>query len=620
MKKDTKKDSPVAGTKGTTSSINYFSTKNLGYQHNIITTLERAALDNVWNRLNVANMPVASFTLRKRRNLFDYARIVMDEYNILGKSFGNKNFFRDKLSAYQAAHIVSKYEIIRMVCTSETVHQPKSNGILAYYRHDGPNEGVYEEIGDGIIDKWSEELVGSATSNWKNEFYKKIKDIASRHENRIVECEDENLIFMRNCIFNYKTRERMDFSYEYVTLRKFDTDLPPSQPKVPIHTKPNGSRINLLEFLHSLVPYDGGVDFLVKVAGAVLRSKKNWRYMVTLQNTTGKNGKSTFLDMLKAMVGPAGTLSTDIVTLAGANSAGRFALGNMIGVSLITCEDSEQAAYLTDISKLKSIISHDTITIERKFEDAFNYRPKAFIVAAANDLPKTKDKGQAWLDRNIFVPFTNEFRGQDDDKSIREVWVKSEEVRSYMAYQALVVTEYYDELIEPEESKKLKSTYEEENDPIVEFYRECIHEHCVDFLPKKFLWAWYKEWLQESRPSTKPPSERSFFKSLVGVVNKDGEWSEQREDNGKPQRFDVYAWRIGSINSAKLKMYVEPDLHINLSPLETGIVRTKMWDYCRDNNTTPAKLYEDKKYYEVCDDLGLSYPYELDEENKGVEP
>lgn len=40
MKKDTKKDSPVAGTKGTTSSINYFSTKNLGYQHNIITTLE----------------------------------------------------------------------------------------------------------------------------------------------------------------------------------------------------------------------------------------------------------------------------------------------------------------------------------------------------------------------------------------------------------------------------------------------------------------------------------------------------------------------------------------------------------------------------------------------------
>lgn len=92
MQNDIKKGSPANKTKGTTSSINYFSTKNLGYQHNIITTLERAALDNVWNRLNVANMPVASFTLRKRRNLFDYARIVMDEYNILGKSFGNKNF------------------------------------------------------------------------------------------------------------------------------------------------------------------------------------------------------------------------------------------------------------------------------------------------------------------------------------------------------------------------------------------------------------------------------------------------------------------------------------------------------------------------------------------------
>ena len=66
---------------------------------------------------------------------------------------------------------------------------------------------------------------------------------------------------------------------------------------------PDGSKIDFWQLLDSYVPYDGGRDLLVKVAGASLRSYHNWRVMVTFYNKTGHNGKSTFLDCLKSLVG-----------------------------------------------------------------------------------------------------------------------------------------------------------------------------------------------------------------------------------------------------------------------------------------------------------------------------
>lgn len=95
----------------------------------------------------------------------------------------------------------------------------------------------------------------------------------------------------------------------------------------------------------NLVPYDGGRDLLVKLAGATLRNRHNWRIMVTIFNKTGHNGKSTFLDHLKRIIGHDGVMTSNLALLAGgSNDAGRFALSNLVGASLITCEDSDSGA------------------------------------------------------------------------------------------------------------------------------------------------------------------------------------------------------------------------------------------------------------------------------------
>ena len=149
-------------------------------------------------------------------------------------------------------------------------------------------------------------------------------------------------------------------------------------------------------------------------------------------------------------------MTSSLALLAGGGDGGRFGVSNIVGVSLITCEDSDSGAYLKDNSRLKSIISHDAIGVERKNKGMFDYTPHALIVCAANDIPKTRDKGDAWLARNIYVPFTGQFVGKADDKTIRSEWVVSPEFCEYLAYQALVKWDRYYELPEPEEAAQLK--------------------------------------------------------------------------------------------------------------------------------------------------------------------
>ena len=518
-------------------------------------------------------------------------RFVVEFVNVPKKNGGRqlKWPMPKQISPVQAGQLVFKYELIRMVCTKESVKEPKVKGVIAMYADSGPDEGTYHEIGPGDIDDWCEQMAGSVNTKWKEDFQDKICDLCSRTENRVIECTDGNLVFMKNGIFNYKTKELKRFDCSIVTLRKSDTVLPDKEPPVPVHVKPDGTTIDFWEFLESLAPYAGGTDLLVKLAGAVLRNRHNWRAMVTLFNASGHNGKSTFLKMLKALVGAGGVMISSVARLAGSGDGARFGVANIAGKSLITCEDSDSGAYLKDNSRLKCIISHDAIEVERKGLDTYDYTPYALVVCASNDLAKTKDKGQAWLERNLYVPFTGRFIGSTDDKTISSEWVESEEFLSYMAYQALVKWESYDELPEPQMAIDLKKEFIIENDAIAEFWDVYMSYCDLDFIPSRYAWWKFKEWINDARPTTSLPSEKAFIKHLIEIAESDGEWTSLKGKDNKGSKLTVDSWCIGH--------------NMNISGRSRGLVRKKMWDYCQEHSTTPKAL--GVKYDEVRKELGL---------------
>ena len=224
------------------------------------------------------------------------------------------------ISLVQCAFFMLERETIRLVCTKEEVNKANPRGVFAVYQREGEFKCIYRELG---MHSGQLNLPGCKSEKWRNEFQAAITDNAKP----VCECENPDYIFFKSEILDYKTKDRIPFSPDIVSLRKIPLDLPTAEPDVPKHTKPDGTVIDFWGWIDSLVPYDGGRDLLIKLLGAVVRPNYVWRIMVTLFNPTGKNGKSTFLRMLKACVGIENVMTSTMSQLCD----DRFGLANFPG-------------------------------------------------------------------------------------------------------------------------------------------------------------------------------------------------------------------------------------------------------------------------------------------------
>lgn len=293
-------------------------------------------------------------------------------------------------------------------------------------------------------------------------------------------------------------------------------------------------------------------------------------FMVTLFNSNGKNGKSTFLRLLKSCVGFVSVMTSNIANLCD----DKFGLARLPGCALITCEDSDSGTYIRATTSVKCIISHDPVSVERKGQDSFNYTLHCLIVSASNDLPKTKDKTPAWQGRNIYISFTGDFSGDVEDKTISSEWVVSQEFCQYAVYQALIKWDNYNTLPEPLAAVALKQEFMSENDSVIEFLEWFEDRGTLDFILNGYAWYKYRQWMPEHRPNTQLPTEKSFVKHLAEVALATGRWLQPKENDGKGRRFQVASW-------CQCKDQVHEYDVLQKSPAYSrGIVRKAVWDYC----------------------------------------
>lgn len=115
------------------------------------------------------------------------------------------------------------------------------------------------------------------------------------------------------------------------------------------------------------------------------------------------NGKSTYLTMIKGLLGRRNYSSLDLKELND-----RFKTEQLEGV-LANIGDDIEDDYIKDVATLKKLISGDTVTAERKGEKAFQFDCTAKFLFSANSIPKMNDKTGAVMDRFVIVPFNADF-------------------------------------------------------------------------------------------------------------------------------------------------------------------------------------------------------------------
>jgi putative DNA primase/helicase len=185
----------------------------------------------------------------------------------------------------------------------------------------------------------------------------------------------------------------------------------------------------------------------------------------------GGSGKSTFLEVIRSVLGDENTTGFSIQQL----ESERFARAELIG-KLANIYNDLPYDYLEKSDIFKQLVSGDPIQVERKYRQPFLARIYAKLIFSANQLPPTRDMSSAFFRRWIIVPFPNPI--EKPDPTLKKKLTSNDRVRNYVLKWMI---EGLKRLLEKGFS------YELSTEEIAEFYMEAadsvfafIEEHIVE--------------------------------------------------------------------------------------------------------------------------------------------
>ena len=135
----------------------------------------------------------------------------------------------------------------------------------------------------------------------------------------------------------------------------------------------------------------------------------------------GRNGKSTFLKILKNFIGQDNCCSTELDLIAGEHSS-RFETFKMYK-KLLCFMGETNFGILTKSSMIKKLTGGDMIGYEMKNKKPFDDYNYAKLIIASNSLPTTEDTSDGFYRRWVIIDFPNQFQ---EGKDITEDIPKSE--------------------------------------------------------------------------------------------------------------------------------------------------------------------------------------------------
>lgn len=124
------------------------------------------------------------------------------------------------------------------------------------------------------------------------------------------------------------------------------------------------------------------------------------------------NGKSTFLDVVAAILGEDNISTLDIKELGD-----RFSTATMFGKLANIADDiGDDFLQGTQVSVFKKVVTGNRIKAERKGQDPFEFAPYVKILASANEIPRMRDRTGAVQSRLVIIPFNANFSRQSSDE------------------------------------------------------------------------------------------------------------------------------------------------------------------------------------------------------------
>lgn len=416
----------------------------------------------------------------------------------------------DQLTANQIANIMLKiYPICCISCAGNNADT--SYDLLAMYCDSGENEGIYVSD-EKLFHNYIRQFNYNITSKDINEVMLNLKDQAPRKSR----CNDQDLIAVNNGIFNYQTKQLLPFDDRHIFIAKSHVNYNPTATNVTIHNDDDNTDWNIEDWMNDLSDDPEIVDVLWEILGAIIRPYVHWNKSAWFYSNTGNNGKGTLCALMRNLCGDGSYASIPL-----SDFSKDFALEPLTRATAIIVDENDVGGFVDRAANLKAIITNDVISMNRKFKTPIAYQFFGFMVQCLNEYPRIKDKSDSFYRRQLFIPFSKCFTGQER-KYIKEDYLARPEVLEYVLYKVLNMNYYT--LSEPKACKDALDEYKGFNDPVRQFLDEFIEQCVWDFLPFSFLYDAYKAWFKKNSPSGSPQGKNTFITDVINLLNMLPDW------------------------------------------------------------------------------------------------
>lgn len=382
------------------------------------------------------------------------------------------------------------------VYMKNTAHVIKINGQLHIYK-DGIYTNGYKEIESDMI-----QYIPNLKKMQRREVLDYMELIVESKEQ-----SDANLIAFNNGIYDLVTGELKPFSTDIVITNKIPWDYNPD------------AYFELADkTLNKLSCDDAAIRALLEECIGYCFYRRNELGKAFILTGDKNNGKSTFLDIVKTILGDKNISALDLKELGD-----RFNTSMMFGKMANIGDDiGDDFLQGSQVSIFKKIVTGNRIKAERKGQDPFEFNPFIKLLFSANDIPRMKDKTGAVLRRLVIIPFNARFSkylpdgvtiDPDFDPFIKYKLIQKESIEYLikLGVEGLKRVITNNEFTKSEKVQGQLDEYEEENNPIIAFIADCGVD-MIENEPTADVYKRYQVFCAEN--SMQPMSNIVFSKQI----------------------------------------------------------------------------------------------------------
>lgn len=290
--------------------------------------------------------------------------------------------------------------------------------------------------------------------------------------------EDSVLDFSQEREIKFRRGLREEYRKRFIDLKKkdFDTRSQPAKFK---------------EFLRDVFPDSDTRKTATYVLSTMLSGSGKWRKF-HLWNGSGRNGKSTLMELMKHVIGDRAITYKPETLLSQTHTQSLTPELEVFRGALVAFSSETEEAKRVSQGKVKTLAGNDTIVANPKYKGIIEFKPTYQLVLATNYLPTFSAHDSAFIDRLLVLPFYTCFYENEEQKATgerkgsryfapaKDVTKLTEEIQQERAQILFYLASRYQEIAgntslpESGECLAAKSHYVDDNSDIFQFFEEFV--------------------------------------------------------------------------------------------------------------------------------------------------